>query len=54
MDDVSKDETRDYIGVTNENSVATNENESPLALETPFLGNFDNEILRNVHLSNDE
>lgn len=52
MDDESKDETKDYIGVTNENSVATNENESPLALETPFLGN--NEVLRNVHLSNDE
>ncbi|XP_042019318.1 maspardin-like isoform X2 [Salvia splendens] len=54
VDDESKDETRDYIGATNENSGATNENESPLALETPFLGNFDNEILRNVHLSNDE
>ncbi|KAG6396970.1 hypothetical protein SASPL_143130 [Salvia splendens] len=54
VDNESKDEMRDYIGVTNENSVATNENESSVALETPFLGNFDNEVLRNVHLSIDE
>ncbi|KAL1568973.1 maspardin-like isoform X1 [Salvia divinorum] len=54
VDDESKDERRDYIGATNENSGSTNENESPLALETPFLGSFDNQILRNVHLSNDE
>lgn len=54
LDDEAEHERRDNSGSTNENSGTTNENESPLALGSPYSGNFENQIFSNVHLSSDQ
>lgn len=54
VDDEAEDKRRDDSGSTNENSGTANENESPLAVGSPYTGNFENQTFSNVHLSSDQ